>query len=262
MPVKIGVDPELFAYNTKGALVPVHEWLPGTKEAPHKVDCGAVQVDGFAAEFNIEPAETAKDFVDNIKTVIGSLRKLAPKDVSLMARPFVAFSKEVWDATPAKYKELGCSPDWDAQGNVLFKEETGKILNTSRVRTGSGHIHIGWGENLIIDDGHLQDCRLVASIFDNYFAAGLIPPQDGRRERYYGLPTAHRPKPYGIELRVPSNLWLCDSSQWGAMFNTIQQIMAAVQDQNVPIAELEFGARKFGMPRWGQTWGAWKEKVA
>lgn len=245
MSLKIGADPELFAVDSYARVQPVHTWLPGTKAAPHKVNGGAVQVDGFAAEFNIDPAETAKEFDEHIKSVLNELGKLKPKGVTLQAIPFVHISRPIWEATPDEYKELGCSPDWDADGNVLFSEKTAKVLNANYMRTGSGHLHIGWGDKLIIDDAHLNDCRMVARIFDTYFKSHILPEGSySQRESYYGKPTAHRPKPYGVELRVPSNHWLRyrdskRSYEW--MFTSVKSLMTMIQDPSVDLVKLEFG---------------------
>ena len=245
MSLKVGADPELFALDSFGYVRPVHSWLPGTKAAPHKVNGGAVQVDGFAAEFNIDPAETAKEFDEHIKSVLNELGKLKPKNITLQAIPFASIVKSIWDETPTEYKELGCSPDWDADGNVLFSEKTAQYLNTNRFRTGSGHLHLGWGDKLIIDDAHLNDCRMVARIFDTYFRTHILPAGSySSREIYYGKPTAHRPKPYGVELRVPSNHWLRykdNQNSYAWMFNSVKSLMEMIQDPANSLMKLELG---------------------
>ena len=75
MKLLIGADPELFV-SENGKLVSCHGLLPGTKLNPHRVDKGAVQVDGMAAEFNIDPASNEEEFITNLNTVQNSLREL------------------------------------------------------------------------------------------------------------------------------------------------------------------------------------------
>lgn len=96
----VGCDPELFVVNDKGEFVCADGLIPGTKEEPFKVEGGAVQVDGMAAEFNIDPVSNFKDFRDNISMVMTQLREMLPEGYSLKAVPAVEFSKEVWDAAP------------------------------------------------------------------------------------------------------------------------------------------------------------------
>jgi hypothetical protein len=56
MEFKIGADPEFFLRDkATGKFVSAHGLIPGTKRQPMKVDKGAVQVDGMALEFNIDP---------------------------------------------------------------------------------------------------------------------------------------------------------------------------------------------------------------
>ena len=59
MQLLLGADPEAFVVLKDGGIpVSAHGLLPGTKDKPFPVEKGAVQVDGMAAEFNIEPAAT------------------------------------------------------------------------------------------------------------------------------------------------------------------------------------------------------------
>jgi hypothetical protein len=67
--ILIGADPELFVFTRSGKPVSAHDLIPGTKYEPHEVGNGAVQVDGVAAEFNIDPAANEDEFFFNIAFV-------------------------------------------------------------------------------------------------------------------------------------------------------------------------------------------------
>lgn len=70
----LGADPELFIIDTTtGNCVSSHNLIEGTKENPFKVMCGATQVDGVSAEFNIDPCENSGQFVNKIYTVTDAL---------------------------------------------------------------------------------------------------------------------------------------------------------------------------------------------
>ena len=70
MQILVGADPELFVKNpNSGEFISAHGMVPGTKYDPYKVDKGAIQVDGMALEFNIDPARTVDEFVRNITEV-------------------------------------------------------------------------------------------------------------------------------------------------------------------------------------------------
>lgn len=51
----VGADPELFV-SKAGVILSAFGLVGGTKKVPQKVERGAVQVDGMALEFNIDPA--------------------------------------------------------------------------------------------------------------------------------------------------------------------------------------------------------------
>ena len=71
----VGADPEVFL--GKGSqFVSAHDQLPGDRGNPHKVDKGAVQVDGMAAEFNIDPANDFEGFKSNLDTVQGVMKSM------------------------------------------------------------------------------------------------------------------------------------------------------------------------------------------
>ncbi len=57
MTMLIGADPEVFLKVGK-KNISSHGLINGDKKNPLKVDKGAVQIDGTALEFNIDPAST------------------------------------------------------------------------------------------------------------------------------------------------------------------------------------------------------------
>ena len=79
MTLRIGSDPEFFL-KTGEEFISAHAMVPGNKVNPFPVPNGAVQVDGMALEFNIDPAVSSGEFVHNINTVLESLRGMVPLD--------------------------------------------------------------------------------------------------------------------------------------------------------------------------------------
>ena len=109
-----GADPELFVLNSEGKVVSCHDFLPGTKARPCAVPGGAVQVDGTAAEFNINPSSTFEEFNDNINSVLDSLRSMLPAGHTLAAIPAHEYEEDYFNTLPYLAIELGCMPDFDA----------------------------------------------------------------------------------------------------------------------------------------------------
>src|SRR3546814_8173445 len=71
----IWCDPEIFMFKN-GVPVSAHNAVPGTKYDPYKVKNGAVQVDGMALEFNIDPSHTEEEFVSSVQSVLATLKEM------------------------------------------------------------------------------------------------------------------------------------------------------------------------------------------
>src|SRR5690606_33825534 len=96
--VTIGCDPEFFLkLRSNGANRSAHGIVPGTKKEPHKLDKGAVQLDGTAVEFNIEPAKSPKDFTNNIESVLKDIRKIVPERYAFNFSPSVVYGAKYFD---------------------------------------------------------------------------------------------------------------------------------------------------------------------
>lgn len=203
-----GADPELFVLDQNGKAVCADGLIPGTKAAPFKVDGGAVQVDGMAAEFNIDPSETFDEFNDNITKVMKKLNSFLPTGYSLSAVPCMVFEQDVWDAAPDHAKELGCSPDFNAWTGGVNPPPS--CPDNPRLRTASGHLHIGWTSGVELDNlQHLMNCQDLVKQLDWYLGAwSLKMDSDPTRRLLYGKAGACRYKDYGVEYRVLSNFWL------------------------------------------------------
>lgn len=201
----VGADPELFLFKD-GKFHSAHGKIPGDKKNPHKVDSGAIQVDGMALEFNIDPAETEQEFIQNIADVRATLEAMVP-GYTVLANPTATFDHEYMLQQPLESKILGCDPDFNAwedgqrnpapDGNVDF-------------RTGAGHVHVGWCKGMdMLDEGHFNACIMATKQLDCALGLGsLLYDSDNTRRILYGKAGAFRPKSYGVEYRTLSNAWL------------------------------------------------------
>lgn len=231
MKYTIGADPELFVRSKEtGQFISGHGLVPGTKEAPSLVPQGAIQVDGMALEFNINPASTIVEFSRNIKTVMEQLQHAAGEQYDLVPIPSVEFSKEVWDNTPDYAKELGCNPDMNAYTGT----EQPSPEDVGRMRAAGGHIHIGWQGDQEIDfmsEGHIEACKVVTKQLD--FTLGvqsLLWDNDNGRRQMYGKAGSFRPKPYGVEYRTLSNAWLKSEKLIKHVFRTVKKSLLNLEN--------------------------------
>ena len=207
MKFTIGADPEFFLLDSKlGYYVSAHNVIPGTKDNPHPVNCGAIQVDGTAVEFNINPAETEDEFVHNVHTVMGELRKIVPEKYQFVFRPAITYKASYFQKLPREAIELGCNPDYNA-----YTVDKNPIPNAAvQMRTASGHVHIGWERDYPeVDRDHIILCaRLSRNLDVTLGLPSLEWDPDATRRQLYGKAGAYRPKPYGIEYRTLSCAWL------------------------------------------------------
>lgn len=224
-----GCDPEVFIVNAwSGEFVSAAGIIPGTKCQPHPVKQGAVQVDGMAAEFNIDPASSFEEFRNNIETVIGELKTFLPKGHDLCWSPYVRFKPEVFDAAPDEAKILGCDPDFNAWTGAVNPPPDCEI--DPYLRTAAGHLHIGWATGMEMGNvQHIMNCRDLVKQMDWLLGAwSLFEDPDDTRRRLYGKAGAFRPKPYGVEYRVLSNFWLKSPDlmlqTWNRMTKAIYQM--------------------------------------
>ena len=231
--IKVGCDPEMFLRNKEtGLFVSAHDRIPGTKDQPHKVPSGAVQVDGVAAEFNIDPAEDPHTFSNNIETVRLKLQEFAGDGLELVAQPTVDFPEDYFKSLPEEVRLLGCNPDFNAWTGEVNEKPDG---NSTTMRTGAGHIHIGWRNGGNANDPiHFEDCRIVVKQLDYYLGMySLMWDPDTKRRSLYGKAGSFRPKSYGVEYRPLSNVWLRSTKLQNWIWNsTYKAVTDLIQGGN------------------------------
>lgn len=207
MKVLVGADTELFLKRGKKHISAFGE-IPGTKSNPFVVPFGAVQVDGMALEFNIDPAKSEAEFVHNTSSVLEKLQSMLPND-QLIIEPTYKFSKATMDEQPAVATEVGCDPDFNAytgEANPMPKP-----LKCSR--TAGGHIHVGWCTGVDpTHPEHVKACIMLVKQLDFYLGlASFVFDEDTARRKVYGQAGSFRPKSYGVEYRSLSNAWAKDT---------------------------------------------------
>lgn len=222
----IGSDPELFLIDKQGRHVSAHDVIPGDKSSPHPVDYGAIQVDGTAAEFNIDPAQTAEEFSRNIEAVKEQLQQFVSTknpDLFLIAKPTAVYETDYFKSLPGSAKAFGCMPDY----NVYTGQATVFTRRRAPERTGGGHIHLGWTDGANTSDpAHLSKAEEVIRQMDAaLYPASLIYDTDKQRRQLYGRIGAFRPKSFGVEYRPLSNAFIGDVELQKWVFNTAYRAM-------------------------------------
>lgn len=235
---KVGADPEFFVKRF-GKLHSAYGLIPGSKENPYKVTNGAVQVDGMALEFNIDPAETYTEFENNMNSVMSQITAMIP-GYEIFVEPVADFGLDYIKSQPKEASDLGCSPDF----NAYTKSANPRPDVNTPFRTASGHVHIGWTKEPvdINDEGHLEACRTLTKALDMFLGVpSLIWDTDSRRRTLYGAAGAFRPKPYGMEYRVLSNKWINVPYLRRLVYHNTMDAIRAVFDNPAVGEELLYG---------------------
>lgn len=218
MNIKLGADPEIF-YAEEGRLVSAFGVIQGDKKNPYPVENGAVQVDGMALEFNIDPAEDKEQWVFNLQSVLAQLEGMVKG--SLVPIPVAEFGSEYIQGQPDEAKVLGCDPDFNAWTGSANPEPDGD----QPFRTAAGHIHVGFTEEADINSPSFKkSCESLVRQLDYYLAIPSIMIDNcTMRREMYGKAGAYRPKEYGLEYRVLSNFWLSSTELMEWVFDTTQR---------------------------------------
>ena len=222
--ILIGCDPEVFV-KQDGVFKSAWGLIKGDKKNPFPVRNGAVQVDGMALEFNINPAATEEEFIINVQDVFSQMCAMVP-EFEVVASPVAHFTEEYMKAQPEAALELGCDPDWNA-----WNQQVNKKPNAQRpMRTASGHVHIGWtnGED-INSPVHFSNACAVGKQMDFFLGLpSLFYDDDQERREMYGKAGCLRIKSYGMEYRTLSNAWLKSPSLMGWVFRNAKAGMEAM----------------------------------
>lgn len=215
----IGADPEFFLHRN-GVPVSAHDLVPGTKRRPQKVPLGAIQHDGTAAEFNIDPVDTFEEFTTSLQEVMNYITELTGTEY--LNSVTVDWGEALFEM-PAEAFELGCSPDYDAYTGMENHPPDAK----STMRSAGGHIHLGVGTPDDYDGifPYQDEMRRLIRLMDKHVGVySLIWDKDRRRQQLYGKAGAMRFKPrYGVEYRTLSNAWVTNPNLHRIVFDQTQR---------------------------------------
>lgn len=195
----IGLDAEFILRSMETGLpVSAIGKLGGTKERPRPVPFGALQEDGVLAEINIDPARDIAEWRHNIRAVLDTLRAEAEKFNCYVDMQSITAEYPDSELRDLRAWESGCDPDF----NCWTGEMNPSTEFDSPLRTCGGHVHVG------VPDTEMD--RLVLAQFMDRMVGDAINRMepDNIRRQLYGSPGSFRPKPYGVEIRSPSNWWL------------------------------------------------------
>ena len=227
--ILVGCDPEVFV--KKGnKFLSAFGLIAGDKKNPQKIRRGAVQVDGMALEFNIDPAATEDEFCLNVQDVYEQMKLMVP-DYQVLAVPVATFDPAYMKQQPKEALELGCDPDFNSWNGFPNPRPDGD----RPFRTASGHVHIGWTADQDSDNpNHQSACRAVGRQCDFFLGLpSLLYDDDSKRREMYGKGGAIRYKPYGVEYRTLSNAWLNSEKLMRWVYRSSVKAMTELMSGNI-----------------------------
>lgn len=169
--------------------------------------------DNMNAEIAINPVTTLKDFHSKTE---GLLSIVKGQGFDLLMDPTIKYPDEALQH-PLAYIS-GCNPDLSAYSQL--ENEAPDFTKMDATRSCGAHIHVG-------DEG--VDPYRLAQWMDAYVALPLLlKEKPSTRRSLYGGAGCLRIKPYGMEYRTLSNVWL-DSEELRAFVweNTHKAVEAA-----------------------------------
>lgn len=224
-----GADPELMLLTPEGKLASAIPLVPGTKEKPHQVACGAVQHDNVMAEFNVNPSGTDDEFVHNMREVLRELSDMVEPH-TLVARASAHFPKDQLRDDVAQV--FGCDPDFDSW--TLQMNSIDGTAGMDTFRSAGGHFHIGEKDNTkeMLQDpyGKVEVVKML-DIFQGIVSIAIDDDKTApKRRALYGRAGAHRPKPYGVEYRALGNFWVRSPDLVRMMYELADRAVALTMD--------------------------------
>lgn len=201
--ITVGADVEVVLRDKGNNLVSSIGLIGGDKHFPFVVPNGNLQEDNVLAEFAIDPVEDKVSFVNNISSVLNSLKaKIEPMKLGYHVEASAVFPKEQLQHPLAQ--QFGCEPDFNAwTGKQNPRPLPSKVGD---LRTCGGHIHVGFEFDPEADPKAQAE---LIQWMDVYLGlASVVLDEDTERRKVYGKAGAFRPKEYGVEYRVLSNFWI------------------------------------------------------
>jgi hypothetical protein len=207
--------------------------VPGDKDVPYDMgnDCKAFY-DNVLAECNAKVSHSKEEFLKNNQDCFQRYAQLVHPYVLV---PMASHTYPASELTHPDAFKFGCEQSYSA--HEVAPNPQPQCDPKSGFRTAGGHIHLG-GEFFPLNDdwGKIWAIRMmdiflgVPSLFLDQDPTSLI------RRKLYGGAGDHRPKPYGVEYRSPSNFWVATPELSGLIYDICEFVLdVCVNEQHEQI---------------------------
>jgi hypothetical protein len=203
----IGSDPEVFAEDAEGKVIPAFTFLGSKKEATTKTrQLRPVYWDGPQAEFQTVAGACLAYHVDSIHEGLSEVYKAAQKvnkDAKLSLKTVMEIGYDILQSAKDEHIALGCEPSENVYG-LKGKQVPPRELP---FRSTGGHIHFGIeGKD---DEQIKQMVRALDAILGVACVSLFAKTDNPIRRQFYGQAGEYRKPKHGLEYRTLSNGWIC-----------------------------------------------------
>jgi hypothetical protein len=229
-PISVGADIEAFLLGEDtGNVFPAAEAIGGSKDDPMDLGDATLHPDNVMVEFGFKPGLSAEEFQTNLavarKAVSSLVEFQSPANLSLeehrmnnigighyerLLLEFVSMvniDRQFMFLTKAKgFVEVGCDPFLTVYEKEAIKYD---VCTLGSYRFAGGHIHIGY-DHITEVTAEMNEAiiRNMDFIYLGFIEPLILDDEAPERMETYGTPGAYRHKPYGVEYRTPSNVWV------------------------------------------------------
>lgn len=230
----IGSDPEVFAVDGDGELMPAFDYLPTKAKAMPAggTSYASAYIDGYQAEFSTTPnvcLSYQTDYVrQGLKKILDAAKKKNPK-AELSTRTVMNVTEDRLMKDPPEYVQFGCTPSLNAYGEKPIQVDGRTVL----FRSAGGHLHFTFDKKSLIPLAVKELDRILGviavSMFQHY--------DDPRRRTYYGRAGEYRTPKYGFEYRPLSNAWTFHPGIVHFMYDQARKILGVINSTGKPWTE-------------------------
>ena len=225
----LGADPEMFLTDGVGALVSAIHKVGGSKTHPRPLMIGdgfAVQEDNVAVEYNIPPAKSPEELLNNIKAAKDCILHMVQQQ-GLTFSPLSAAEFPDDQLKDPAALVFGCDPDYNAWTG---KRNPRPRSSNKNLRSCGGHVHVGYKFQT------RDDVRKLMCYLDLYLGVPSVLMDTGeQRKQLYGKHGAFRYKPFGGEYRVLSNFWTFEDKYMSWVWESVDNAINSFEKDSVDL---------------------------
>src|SRR5690242_15574813 len=193
-----GADPEIFAVDKNGVIIPAFTFLPTQKEALETKRAGAsydwytppvIYNDGFQAEFTVNAGSCHSSVVDTIqsqmKAILEAARKAVP-GARLDCSSTLDIPEHLMAMASQQDSRLGCAPSNNAYGMQGRPIVNGREIP---MRWAGWHLHASAIAQELMKPGVADRAAKACDLFAGVASVALFGDRERHeRRQYYGMP--------------------------------------------------------------------------